>query len=440
MQFSNKKILQITYPVLISLLVQQIIGLTDTAYLGRVGEIELGASALASTYYLAIYMLGFGFSIGAQILIARRNGEGRLNKIGPIFMQGVLFLLQVAVVVFVLSKMFSSHLMHMLIQSEDVFRATMSYMDWRVYGFFFSFVAAMFRAFYVGITRTRVLTYNSIVMVMTNIVLNYVLIFGKFGFPEMGIAGAALASSISEAVSMVYLIIYTRREIDYKRYRLFHFVGVKIRLLFKILNVSLWTMIQSFISTSAWLIFFVAVEHLGERSLAVTNIVRSISSTLFMFVSAFASTGSSLVSNMIGNGQQDQVMRLCRRIIMICYCFVLPLTLIIAILPTDILRIYTDNTDLIADSVNALWIMLGSYVICVPGFVYFMAVSGTGNARTALLIEIVSLVVYIGFILYLIGLGDVNVAIYWFADSVYYVMVLLSFFYLWKGNWRKIRI
>ena len=55
---------------------EHMIGLTDTAYLGRVGEVELGASALAGVYYLVIYMLGFGFSVGAQVLMARRNGEG----------------------------------------------------------------------------------------------------------------------------------------------------------------------------------------------------------------------------------------------------------------------------------------------------------------------------------------------------------------------------
>ena len=53
---------------------EQLIGMTDTAFLGRVGEIELGASAIAGVYYLAIFMMAFGFSIGAQILIARRNG------------------------------------------------------------------------------------------------------------------------------------------------------------------------------------------------------------------------------------------------------------------------------------------------------------------------------------------------------------------------------
>ena len=91
--YSNRHIWQITYPILISLLMENMIGLTDTAFLGRVGEVELGASALAGVYYMAIFMLGFGFSIGVQILIARRNGEGRLREIGPIFQQGLLFLL-----------------------------------------------------------------------------------------------------------------------------------------------------------------------------------------------------------------------------------------------------------------------------------------------------------------------------------------------------------
>ena len=66
---------------------EQLIGMTDTAFLGRVGEIELGASAIAGVYYLAIFMMAFGFSVGAQILIARRNGEGNYKEIGPIFYQ-----------------------------------------------------------------------------------------------------------------------------------------------------------------------------------------------------------------------------------------------------------------------------------------------------------------------------------------------------------------
>ena len=167
-----------------SLLMEHMIGLTDTAYLGRVGEVELGASALAGVYYLVIYMLGFGFSIGAQVLIARRNGAQEYKRIGPVFLQGTFFLLLLAALLFTFSHLYSPFFLRKLIDSDGVYQATMEYVDWRVYGFFFSFVAVMFRAFYVGITKTRILTINSVVMVLTNVMLNYVLIFGKFGLRE----------------------------------------------------------------------------------------------------------------------------------------------------------------------------------------------------------------------------------------------------------------
>ncbi|MDC7178484.1 MATE family efflux transporter [Bacteroides cellulosilyticus] len=440
MQFTSKEIRHITYPVLISLLMQQLIGLTDTAYLGRVGEVELGASAVASMYYLAIYMLGFGFSVGAQILIARRNGEKQYHRIGAIFMQGTLFLLVIATCVFILSKVYSPQLLHLMIKSKDVYYAAIDYMDWRVYGFFFSFISVMFRAFYIGTTQTKTLTINSVVMVLTNMILNYILIFGKLGFPAMGIAGAAIASSISEAVSVIFFCIYTHQKVNYKLYRLFHFAGFKIKTLLEILNVSFWTMIQSFISTGSWLVFFIAIEHLGERSLAITNIVRNTSALLFIFVNAFASTGSSLVSNLIGNGEIKKVMPLCNNIIRNCYCFVIPLAIIIAIFPTMFLRIYTDTPDLIANALPSLWVMLSAYIVAVPAFVYFFAVSGTGSTRSTLFIELCSLCIYVGYIVYIAIYLKMDVAICWTSDIVYYAMIFTSFFYLWKGNWQNKKI
>ena len=90
MRFTHKQIWVITFPILVSLLMEHLINMTDTAFLGRVGEVELGASALAGVYYMAIYMLAFGFSIGAQILIGRRN-EKATTKISAPFLYKVCF-------------------------------------------------------------------------------------------------------------------------------------------------------------------------------------------------------------------------------------------------------------------------------------------------------------------------------------------------------------
>ena len=80
MNYTYKNIWLINFPVMMSILIEQLINITDAIFLGHVGEIELGASALAGIWYLAIYMLGFGFSIGLQIVIARRNGEQQYSE------------------------------------------------------------------------------------------------------------------------------------------------------------------------------------------------------------------------------------------------------------------------------------------------------------------------------------------------------------------------
>ena len=73
--YSYRDIWKIAFPVLISALVEQLVGMTDTAFLGRVGEIELGASALGGIFFIVVFMLILGFCSGAQILMSRRNGE-----------------------------------------------------------------------------------------------------------------------------------------------------------------------------------------------------------------------------------------------------------------------------------------------------------------------------------------------------------------------------
>ena len=430
----------IAYPILVSLLMEHLIGLTDTAFLGRVGEIELGASALGGVYYLAMFMLAFGFSIGAQILIARRNGEGRYERIGPLFRQGAAFLLVLAAVLFFVSKRYTPLLLARLVEDPDIRRATEAYLDWRIYGFFFSFLIVMFRAFYVGITRTRILTLNSIVMVLANVVLNYALIFGKLGMPRLGIGGAAIGSSLAELVSVIFFFLYTRLQADPK-YRLFARERFSLRPLGHILNVSVWTMLQAFISVATWFLFFVAVEHLGARELAVSNIVRSISAMIFMVVSAFAATASSLTGNLMGAGEPGRVRPTVGKIIRLCYLIVLPLVGITFLFPSAVLRIYTDNAELIRASVPSLLVMASVYFINVPAVVLFNTVSGTGNTRSALLLEFVTLVFYAMYMVYVVIVLRADVAVCWTTEHVYGIVLLgLSWLYLRKARWQHKKI
>ncbi len=441
LNYSYSHIWKVAWPILVSLIMEQLLGMTDTAFLGRVGEVELAASAIAGVYCMAIFITGFGFGVGSQIIIARRNGEGNYAETGNIFWHGVYFLICLAVLVIFLSELFSPWLLGLLIESPEISAAAMDYVRWRLVGLIFAFVTVMFRAFYIGTTQTATLTLNSIVMVLSNVVFNWILVFGKLGFPALGIAGAAIGSTLAELVSLIFFIVYTATMTDCTKYGLNKRIKFSWKKLRYILTVSIWTMIQNFFSVSTWFIFFMFVEHIGERALAISNLIRSISGFLWVFVSAFASTCSSLVSNLIGEGHTDSVPRLIRRVIKLAYIPVTILAVLFAIFPEHVLRIYTDMPDLISDSVPSLFVLCFSYLFTCPALICFNAVSGTGNTRTAFVLEMSALVIYIVFCTVVIAWAKADVAVCWLAEIAYGLsMLVICGLYLWSNRWKGTRI
>jgi putative MATE family efflux protein len=436
--YSYSNIWKVAYPILISLVMEQMIGLTDTAFLGRVGEVELGASAIAIIYYMVLFMIGFGFSIGAQIIIGRRNGEGHFKDTGKVFWTGLYFVLGLSGIIILLSEIFSPWMMKFMVSSQAIYEAALSYVRWRLPGMVFAFITAMFRAFYVGTTQTKTLTFNSIVMVGSNILFNWILVFGKFGCPALGITGAAIGSSLAELVSLIFFIAYTYLKCDRKKYGLDKRARFEREELKAMMPVCTWTMIQHTISISTWFIFFLYIEHLGERALAISNIARSVSGLLWVVLQAFSSTCSTLVSNIIGEGHQEKVMSLVKRIMKLAYGIISVMIILFCLFPEAIARIYTDIPDLIRASVPALVVMCSSYFLAVGGQVFFLAVSGTGSTKTAFRLELIALAAYMVYCTVIIGWMKMDVAICWTAEHVYSGMLLVcSWWYLRSGRWKN---
>lgn len=436
--YSYRNIWKVAYPILISLVMEQMIGLTDTAFLGRVGEVELGASAIAIVYYMVLFMIGFGFSIGAQIIIGRRNGEGRFKDTGKVFWNGLYFVLGLSGIIILLSELFTPWMMKFMVSSTAIYDAALSYVRWRLPGMVFAFCTAMFRAFYVGTTQTKTLTLNSIVMVLSNVVFNYILIFGKFGIPALGITGAAIGSSLAELVSLIFFIIYTRVGCDRRKYGLYKAARFEKDELKSMMPVCTWTMIQHTISISTWLIFFLYIEHLGERALAISNITRSVSGLIWVVLQAFSSTCSTLVSNIIGEGHQDKVPSLIKRILKLSYGIVSVMIILFCLFPEAIARIYTDIPDLITASVPAMVVMCSSYFLAVGGQVFFLAVSGTGSTKTAFRLELIALAIYMIYCTVIIGIIKLDVAICWTAEHVYSgALLICSWWYIRSGRWKN---
>ena len=439
--FNRKSILKVSYPIFLGLLAQNIINVTDTAFLGHVGEVELGASAIGGLYYICFFCLAFGFSIGAQVLMARRNGERNHGQIGPILMQGSLFSLIIAVVILALSLLTARPMMRLMLSSEEIIQAAEVFYDWRVWGLLFSFVNTMFRAFYISITRTKVLTLNAVVMAVINIFLDWALIFGNLGFPEMGLKGAALASVIAEASSLIFFFIYTWKTVDTEKYNIHLTWRVDRKLIGSILNVGAFLMFQQFIPIATWFVFFLAIERLGQRELAIANIARSIYIIALIPINAFQTTVNTLVSNTMGAGHPGKVRSIIHRITNMSLVIAILCAVVMFTIPQTLLSIYSNDASIIADAVPALYVIAIALVICSAANIQFSGISGTGNARSALWIEMSCQTAYIIYIFITAWWLKLPIAGCFTCEIVYYSTLLAaSFLYLKYGNWKKIQI
>ncbi len=439
--YTNKEIWRVTYPIFLGLLAQNVINVTDTAFLGRVGEVALGAAAMGGLLYICVYTIAFGFSVGSQILIARRNGEGNYRAVGPIMWQGTAFSFGMAVCLLILMYFSAAPLIRLLITSDSIYGATYEFFTWRIWGFLFAFVNVMFRGLYIGITRTKVLTMNAVVMALVNVVLDYALVFGELGLPEMGVRGAALASLIAEASSLIFFLLYTYYKVDLKKYGLNRFGQFDLSMVLRILRISCFTMVQYFLAMAIWFVFFMALERLGQRQLAVANIVRSVYVVLLIPVQALSTTANTLVSNLIGAGGSSGVVTLLHKISRMSFLIMVVCVGLCVVFPGSILSVYTNEEALLVESVSALYVVCGAMLIASLANVYFNGISGTGNTQAALVLEVFVQVFYA---LYIIIVGMViqaPVDVCFTTEVIYYVLMLgSSLIYLKKAKWQNKKI
>lgn len=435
------RIWQIAYPIILGSIAQNLINFTDTAFLGRVGEIALGAGALGGLFYLAVIMLGLGFSNGALIIIARRKGEERFKDIGQIVDLSVYFMIPMSIITYILLRYISIDILKFAIDSDLIFHETIGFMKYRSVGIFFAMGNMILRAFYVGIQKTRVITYSTFVLAGVNILLDYMLIFGNWGAPEMGVEGAALASVIAEAVALVYFIVYTFLMIRFNDYDLFRFLKPDFKKLYKILKIAAPIMMQQFLSLSVWFVFFLLIEKIGEMALAVSNIIRSVYVLLMIPIWGFATATNTLVSFILGQKKEDQVMSLIFKIAGLTIIGILSIVSVGLLFPTAILSIYTNDIALIEMGRPVLYIVSFGVLFMGLGFIFFNGISGTGKTNVSLAIELIVLSIYVAYTYTIIFVYNANITVAWTSELVYGIlMATFSIIYLSTGKWKRSKV
>lgn len=433
---SYKRIWAIAYPIIIGSIAQNIINVTDTAFIGQLGEISLGGGAIGGLFYMTLIMFGWGFGIGTQIVVARRFGEGAFRPIGRTVDHGYLFLMLLALLIFTVVKLFGYDILNLIVDSDAIKHASSEFIQYRIWGIFFAHTNFIFRAFYIGIGKTKVISLTTLVMVAVNVFLDYGLIFGNFGLPAMGISGAALASVIAEITCSIAFLIFTVSKIPRDRYRLFKFRVFSPRLLLRLLRISTPMMLQNFFAFGVWFVFFLIIEKMGESELAVSNIVRSIYVILMVPIMGFASATNTLVSYVIGKGDVDDVMRIIKKILLMSTSSVLLIVGTCALIPEKLLSIYTSDQHLIDMGVPIIYIISFSSVMLGIGNILFSGVSGTGKTNVSLIIEIGLLSIYLAFTAVVVIVFAAPVEVVWGVELVYGgLLSITSYLYLRSKKW-----
>ena len=439
--YTTRSIISLAVPIMVGNLAQTLITFVDTAFLGHLGAVELGAAMMAGLYYYVFSTLAWGFATGIQIIVARRFGENNQLEVGAVFKHGLLVVAGLSVLLFCLLHFCTDVLLKAIISSPDILAYSEEFMKYRHYGIIFVCFNFLFRAFYVGMSDTKIIIYTTFLMALVNIFFDYGFIFGNCGLPELGVAGAAIASVLAEVSAFLFFIFYTLFRIPTRKYGIFPVKKVRMPLVGSIVKLSLPTMGQRLVSFGAWLVFFVMIERTGELAVAVSGIVRSAYMVILVPVFAFAATANTLTSRIIGEGHSDEVGHLLRRILKICLVFLIVLVAVCAIIPDTIATIYTDDTVLAAASVPSLWVVCGAALLMSGACILFEAVSGTGRTMVAFILESAILVIYIGYILMVTKVFPMPVEVIWCAEILYAILLgSVSYGYLRWGKWREKRI
>jgi putative MATE family efflux protein len=434
---SVRTIWDIAWPIMLSLAAQNVVNVTDTAFLGHLGEIELGASAIGGLLYVTLYMVGFGFTIGVQILVARRYGERNYPAIGRIFDNSFYFLGISSLMISGLVILFGPSLLKHFMSSEPIRQASSTFLVYRVLGLFFASGGLLFRAFYTGITFTKYLSISSAIMAVVNVMLDYVLIFGHWGFPKLGIAGAGIASSISEASALIYFLFVTWRNTRVKEFDLFRWVRPQLKIIKNTLGISIFIMMQMVLSLGCWFIFFMFIEKMGERPLAVSNIIRSLYLLLMIPGWALCSVTNTLVSNALGEGSPDYVIPIIKKMVKFCAVSMFVVLSLAALVPRYAISIYTNNASLVEATVPSYYIIIVALFLFALVSILFNGVLGTANTNISFAIEAITLTAYLTFAWYVAVHLHLRIELVWTSEFVYSLILgNLSYWYLKKGQWR----
>jgi MATE family multidrug resistance protein len=259
--------------------------------------------------------------------------------------------------------------------------------------------------------------------------------------PEIGFNGAAYASIIAEGTGLfvIYLIIHAKKL--HVQFSFFENIKWDIPMFRLIVVQSSPLVLQFAISIMSWEYFYILIEHHGARALAVSNTMRNIFGMFGIFSWAFAATTNAMVSNIIGQGRQEEVMGLIKKIALISFSISAFIFVVLNIWPTLFLSFYGQGPEFIAAGIPVIRVVSVALLMMSFSTVWLNAVTGTGNTKVNLMIELITIFLYSGYVYVVLEVWNMPITWGWASEWVYWIsMFSMAFFYIRSGRWKNKQI
>ncbi|MBC7884369.1 MAG: MATE family efflux transporter [Saprospiraceae bacterium] len=436
---SVKGIILLTLPISMAKLIPELNYLINAAFLGHLGSVELALAGITGVYFLIFSAIGYGLNNALLAIMSRRAGENNRDEIFSTLWHGLIIATGLAAIFILMTWFFLHPLMIFTGIDPEAAKIAGDFLDIRICGLFFLYSLQMQNAYLISLQQTKYLIVIAIVQSGLNIILDYGLIFGHFGMPEMGFNGAAYASVLSEFIGMITVTLLIRVLKISKRFQIIPKLKISFKTLKLVFIQGFPLMSQYAVSTAAWWVFFIFVNRNYTYSeQAVSQAMRNLFGLSGVFSWAFGSSANTIISNLIGQGRQEEIFTILRKLCIISFTGMFFLVIIINIFPSLFLGLYGQGSNFVNSGLGPLRIVSVAMLVLCIGVIWLNAVVATGKTSVVFWIEFSGILVYLVYVWVVIELLGMDLEAAWMSEWVYWLLLFgLSYLYLTYGKWRE---
>ncbi len=386
-----KNILKLALPAIAGLSTQMVVSLVDTAMIGRLDNATyaLAAMGLGVLATWAIVSFFSSLATGTHVLIAHNNGSKDFLRCGKVLDSSIVFGFIIGIIVSLVFVFFSSTIANFFAADFTVGNLAADYLFYRFLGIPFFLITVSFRGFYFGIGNTKVFMISGILINLFNIIFNYIFIYGEFGIEPMGLAGAGLGSTLATICDAVFYFVVAISSGYRHKYNLFRSIVPDLKILKKILSISLPVSFQNVFILIGFLSFVAITGLIGTAEQAASQLVISSLFVSIMPCFGFGIAAQTLVATAIGDDNIKLAKNLGNETSKLATIYTIFVGLIFTIIPDQFLLIITTDRDLIQVAIPALKIAGFGQIFYAIGVVLSNGLQAKGNSLFVMAAEVI---------------------------------------------------